>query len=40
MISAPNDIWGINCFQTMVDQLSEPRALHLLGVSRRVLRNW
>ena len=40
MIAAPHDIWGINCFTILVNQLSEPRALALLGVSKRVLKNW
>lgn len=40
MISAPRDMWGINCFQIMVDQLSEPRALHILGITKPVLRRY
>lgn len=40
MIAAPSDIWGINCFQTMVSQLTEPKALAILGVQKSLLRRW
>ncbi len=40
MISAPNDIWGINAFRILVQQITEPRALALLGVSKALLRRY
>lgn len=40
MIRTPDDIWGTNAFQAVVDQVSEPRALDILGVRRPLLRRW
>lgn len=40
MIAAPSDIWGINVFQTMVNQLTETKALAILGVPKSRLRRW
>jgi hypothetical protein len=40
MISAPRDMWGVNMFQMLVDQLGPTRAEQLLGVTPRAFRRW
>lgn len=40
MLTAPRNIGGIEDFRIMVDQLTEVKALRILGVHRTTLRRW
>lgn len=40
MISAPRDMWGINMFRLLFDQLGPVHAEQLLGVKPRVYKRW